>query len=192
MPSVIAVVRTQSTAPRSLLNAGVQHPRQKTLVEALVEIADWPQLLFDPAFVHALLEFLEDVERVVILRHRLKGSFGGQHAALDSEMNPLQPLRIQEAGGVAQNHPTIARNRRDAPPASVRERLRAITDHLAAFKKFRNERMLLEFLQDALRIDTWIGIIQAGDKTKRHQVVLRAVNPRATVLIEAERVAHGV
>src|SRR5450755_4185119 len=112
MPSMIAVMRAHSATTGHLLDAGVHHARQKAPVEALVEVADWPQLLFDPALVYALLKFLQHVERVVIFRHRLKGSFGCQHAALDGEMNPFQSLRVQETSGVAQNHPTIARDRR--------------------------------------------------------------------------------
>src|SRR5664279_57564 len=107
-------------------------------------------------------------------------------------MYSFQSLRIQETGGVAQDHPTIPRNRRDAPPASVGERLGSVTNHLAAFEKFRNKRMLLEFLQDALRIDTRVRIIQTGHEAQRHQVVMRTVNPSATVLIEGQRIAHGV
>ena len=39
---------------------------------------------------------------------------------------------------------------------------------------------------------TRVGIVEAGNEAERDDVVLRAVNPAAAVLLSRERIAHGV
>ena len=107
-------------------------------------------------------------------------------------MNPFQALRIQQAGGVAEDHPAIAGQRRNRPPAAVGHRLRAVADHLAAFEKLGDERVFLEFLQDALGIEARIGIVEPGHEAERDDVVFSAVNPGAAVFLRGQRPAHGV
>ena len=162
------------------------------MLEALVEVAHRPQLLLDPALLDALLESFQHGEREVALHHRVEGGLGRQHAALDGEVDALKPLRIQEARRVAEHHPAVAGQRWNAPPAAIGQRLRAVADHLAAFQQLGDERMLLELLQHVLRIDAGIAIVEAGDEAERDQVVLGAVDPGAAVLVEGERIAHGV
>src|SRR5271165_6800998 len=107
-------------------------------------------------------------------------------------MDPLQALGIQKAGGVAEDHPAVAGNRRNRPPAAVRQTLGAVADHLSAFEKSGDEWMLLELLQHALRIETWIRIIEADDEAERDNVFFAAVNPGAAVFLPGQRPAHGV
>ena len=42
--------------------------------------------------------------------------------------------------------------------------------------------MQLEFLQDALRIETRVGIIETSDEAERRCIILAAVDPRTAVL----------
>src|SRR5258708_40050353 len=51
--------------------------------------------------------------------------------------------------------------------------------------------MRLPRLQYALRIDPWIGIVQAGDIAERNQVVFGSIQPRAAVFLGGERPAQG-
>src|SRR5581483_7988876 len=102
-----------------------------------------------------------------------------QHSALNRKMDSLEALRVEESSGIAKDHPAIAGNRRNRIPAPVRQRLRAIADHLAAFKQFGDEGMLLENLQHTLRIEPRVRIVEAGYEPQRHNVVLAAVNPGA-------------
>src|SRR5271165_5318964 len=146
MTGMIAIAFVQSAAFCGLLNAGVQHAGEKALVKALVEVADRPQLVPDPAFLHALLKFLQDVEGEIIFRHGLISGFGGQHATLDGKMNPFQPLRVEESSRVSQDHPAVAGDRRYAPPASIGEGLGAIADHFTSLKELRDKGVLLECL----------------------------------------------
>src|SRR5580698_200741 len=107
-------------------------------------------------------------------------------------MNSFEALRVKETGGVAENHPAVARDRRNRPPAAIRQRLRAVANHLAALEQLRHKRMLLEIMQHVLRIQTWVGIIEAGDEAERNDVVFSAIDPRAAILSCRQRPAHGV
>ena len=107
-------------------------------------------------------------------------------------MNSFQALRIQQAGGVAEDHPAVAGQRRNRPPAAVRQGFRAVADHLAALKKLGDERVLLELLQDALGIEARVGIVEPDHEAERDHVVFSAVNPGAAVFLRGQRPAHGV
>src|SRR4051794_6639291 len=105
MPRLICVMRVQSTSARKLLNTGVEHSREKAVLEPLMKITYRPKLSFDPTFFDAVLKLLENIERVVIFRHGFKGRLGSQHPALDRQVNALKALRIQEARGISKNQP---------------------------------------------------------------------------------------
>src|SRR5579864_5332020 len=107
-------------------------------------------------------------------------------------MNSLEPGRIEEAGGVAEDHPSVAGDGRDRPPTAIGHGLRAIADHLAAFEQLGDKWMLLEFLQHVLGIEPRIGIVESGDETERNYVVFRAVDPGAAVFLRGQRPAHRV
>jgi len=47
--------------------------------------------------------------------------------------------------------------------------------------------MLLEFLQDVLRIEPWIGVVEPGNKSQRNDVVLASVDPSAAVFFRGQR-----
>src|ERR1700680_2499693 len=113
------------------------------MLESLMEVADLPKLVFDPAGFDSLLESAQRGGRRIIFQQRLESSFCCEHAALNRQMNSLQPLRIEEAGGVAEDHPAVACDRRNRPPAAIGQRLRAVANHLGAFKQLRNEWVLL-------------------------------------------------
>src|SRR5271169_3372676 len=99
-------------------------------------------------------------------------------------MNSLKTLRIQEACRVAQHHPAIAGQRRNAPPAAVRQRLGAVADHLSAFEQLGDKRVFLELLQHVLWVEAWIAVIESGYKTQRDLIVFGAVDPRTAVFAE--------
>src|ERR1700746_1663830 len=127
-----------------------------------MKVADLPELVFDPASVDFLLELAKRRTRRVAFLESVEGGFGCEHSALDREMNAFEALGIEEAGRVAEDHPTIARNRRNSPPAAIRQRLRTIADHLSAGEQACDERVLLEILQHVLRIQARIGIVETS------------------------------
>src|SRR5947209_10920779 len=52
--------------------------------------------------------------------------------------------------------------------------------------------MLLKILQDVMRIETRIGIIEASHKAHGNNVVFRTVDPRTAIFFCRKRPAHGV
>ncbi len=80
-------------------------------------------------------------------------------------MNPFQARGIQEAGGVSNDHPSIAAERRQRPPSAIGKRLGAVADHLATGKQLGNKRMLFEGLKHALRVEARVAIIEPGNET---------------------------
>src|SRR5258708_32740523 len=171
------------------LQGSVEHSRVKALLESLMHVADFPEFLFDPTGFDFFLVRAERGGGGILFLQSFEGGLSGEHAALDGEVNPLQSGGVQEAGGIAENHPAIARNRRNRPPAAVWHRLRPVANHLSAFQQLRDQRMLFELLQHALRIETRVGIVEPGDKAKRDYVVFATVNPGATVFFGGERPA---
>src|SRR5438067_1520240 len=110
----------------------MHHAVPEAVLESLMEVAHWPQLLLNPALLNFLLERAELGGGKVAATHRFKRRLRRQHATLDCQMNSLQPLRIQESGRVAKDHPAIAGNWRNGPPSAIRQRLCSIANHLAA------------------------------------------------------------
>jgi len=55
-----------------------------------------------------------------------------------------------------------------------------------------DERMFLDLLQNALRIEPRIGVVEARNEAERHDIVFATVNPSAAVFLSRERPAHGV
>src|SRR6202451_1435486 len=98
----------QAAAAGELLYSGVEQAREESVFESLVEVADLPKLIFDPAGFDFLLETAQRGGRRIIFLQRVEGSFGSQHPALDRQMNSLEALRVEKTGGVAENHTTIA------------------------------------------------------------------------------------
>src|SRR5579863_5703840 len=140
-----------------------------------MEVAYGPQLFLDPAVLDARLECLQHGQGEITLRHCIESGFSGEHAALDRKVDALQALRIQETRGVAENHPAIARKRWYGPPAAVGQRLGAVAHHLSTFQQLGDKRVLLEFLQDVLRINPLILVVESSDESKRNNVFLLAV-----------------
>src|SRR5258707_562742 len=103
-------------------------------------------------------------------------------------MNPLQARGIQEAGGVSDDHPSIAAERRQRPPSAIGKRLGAVADHLAAGEQLANKRMLFERLQYMLRVETRIAIVESGNEAERDDVVFRAIYPGATIFFGGQRI----
>ncbi len=157
-----------------------------------MKVANFPKLIFDPAGFDFLLEARQRGGGRIIFLQRFESGFRRQHPALDCQMNSFESLRVEETGRVAENHPTVARDRRNGPPAAVRQRLRAVANHLAAFEQLRDEGMLLEVLQNVLRIKPRIGIIEAGHEAERNNVVLASVDPGAAILFRRQRPAHRI
>src|SRR6202023_1308538 len=115
-----------------------------------MEIAHFPQLIFDPAGIDALLILPEPGFAEIVFEECGKSCFCGEHSALNGQVNALEALRVQEAGRVTDDHPAVAGERRHGEPSAIGKRLGAVPDHLAATQHAGDEWMGLEYLQDAL------------------------------------------
>ena len=182
----------QAASAGELLQGRVQQAGDQPVLKALMEVAYFPQFVFDPAGIHALFVLLEPGGGEIIFEQRGKCSFRGEHAALDSQMNALEPLRIQETGGVPNDHPAIAGQGRHGEPSAIRKCLCAVADHLAPAQQPRDQRMHFEILENALRIYARVLVVKTGNIAERNDVIFRSVQPTAAVFFGRKRPAHGV
>src|SRR5207248_8765136 len=70
---------------------------------------------------------------------------------------------------------------RHSMPATGRNRLRAVTDHLTALEELGNEWMRLESLKLSVRIDQRIAIVEPRHIPEIHYAILHSVNPASPV-----------
>ena len=78
--------------PGDLLQAGIDKSVQQTVLEALVEITDFPEFILDIARVDFFLVVAEGGGGIVFIFQRFKNGFGGKHAALHRQVHALQAL----------------------------------------------------------------------------------------------------
>ena len=81
----VAVAHAASAG--DLLDSGVDHAAPEAMFEALMEVANFPQFVFDPAVFNFLLIRAKRGSREIIFLQSFECSFGGQHSALDRQMN---------------------------------------------------------------------------------------------------------
>src|SRR5579862_5513145 len=157
-----------------------------------MEIANGPQFLLQPAALDFFRIFLQRVRRGISGAERFVNGFGGEHPALDRRMNPLEPLRIQQARRIANDQPAIDVIARLRIPPAVGYGFRAVPYELAAFQNFLHEWMRLESLKRRVRIEERIAVFEPHYHAERHAIVAQAVNPSATVNLRAEGPAQRV
>src|SRR2546429_392139 len=63
-------------------------------------------------------------------------------------MNALEPLRIEEAAGIADDEAAVGISARHGVPAAIGQRLRTVTNKLAALEEFLVERAASAFGED--------------------------------------------
>ena len=98
VPLVLAAVLAstsllmQAATAGNLLNRGMEQPGDKPLLKALMEVADFPELVFNPAGIDAFFVLLEPGLAEIVFEQRAEGRFRGEHAALDGQVDALEPL----------------------------------------------------------------------------------------------------
>src|ERR1700758_740143 len=117
-----------------------------------MKIADGVELLFDPTAIDRGFVFAERVFGEAVVEERVEGGFGGEHSTFDGEVNAFEALRVEETGGVAEDHPSIAVDARHGEPASVREGFGSVANHFAAVENAAREGMELEGLEGVVRV----------------------------------------
>src|SRR5262245_24791988 len=107
-------------------------------------------------------------------------------------MNSLQPHRIQESRGIADDQSTIEVVLRLRPITAFGNRLGAVGIELASVEDAPDIRMRLELLESLMRIKARIQVIKANDKPNGNAAVCHVVNESAAELFIAKRPSHGV
>src|SRR3954447_21708765 len=107
-------------------------------------------------------------------------------------MNALESGRIQKSCGISKYHPPISSYGRNGPPAPVGQRFGAVANHLSAFQQLHHKWMFLKFLQNALRIEPRVGIIEAGHKSEGNDIVSATVNPSPAILFTRQWPTHRI
>src|ERR1051326_8145559 len=163
MTGVRGINFMQAATASDLLDSRMEKAGNQAILKCLVEVAHFPELVLDPAGIDALFVMPELGRAEIVVEQRVKSSFCGEHSALDGQVNAFEPLRVKEAGRVADDHPATARKRRHGEPATIRKRLGSIANHLATAQQAGNQRMRFEILQHALGIKTRVLIVEAGN-----------------------------
>ncbi len=65
-PAVVGVAGTQAAPASKLLNAGVEHACPEAVLESLMEVAHFPQFVFDPAGFDFFLKAAQRLRRRVV------------------------------------------------------------------------------------------------------------------------------
>ena len=178
-----------------------------TQVEAAVErLAHVPHLLEvapDVALVHAPVVAVQRARRgqVGAGLQLLVDGLGRQHARAHRVVDALQLGHVHESGGVAGEQ-----RAGDVQPvghreqAALRDGLRAPGDALAALEQRPDELVGLELLQQIVRRERGVAVVEADDEADRDHVVAHRVDERAAALAvlrrgakrPAQRVHHAV
>src|SRR5205814_3928281 len=122
----------------------------------------------------------------------MESRFGGEGAALDRQVDAFQPRAVEVAGGVAEDHETVAVLPRHREIAAFGDGLRAGGDHLAALENPADRGMQLETLELVMRIERRVLVIETDDQADVDDAVAHAVDERAAERVEIERPAHRV
>src|ERR1700722_1735082 len=101
MPGACAHRIDKTSPARDELQAGVKQTGVKTVMKSLMKISYGPQFFLDPAFLDLAWKRREGFRGGVARLQRIENGFGGQHAALNGDVDALEPLRIQQAGRIA-------------------------------------------------------------------------------------------
>ena len=107
-------------------------------------------------------------------------------------MDPLQPHRVHEAGGIAHDQRTVRVAARDGVPAAFGQRLRAVAHHLPAVEQTLHQRVLLVVIESDVRIEHRILVVEADHEAERDLPLRHRVDEAAAELLEAQRIAHRV
>ena len=132
-----------------------------------------------------------------LARQRRERRLGRQPARLDRVVHALERRDVHHADAVAaEQQPRRVEPLRQCVEASARDRLRAPFEALPAFEQRPNLRMGLQHLQEIVRRQRRIPVVEPDDHPDRQHVVAHGIDERpaelAVLRLRAQRPAHGV
>src|SRR5437763_5566534 len=104
------------------------------------------------------------MRRGVAGEERVKGRLRGHHPRLDAEVDAFEASAVEVAGGIADDHESVAVHARHREVAAFGDGLRAGRDHLAARKNLADGRMHFEALELLVRVERRITVVESDDK----------------------------
>ena len=107
-------------------------------------------------------------------------------------MNSFQPLRIEEAGAVADQQRDVGGGGGDGKISALGNRLRAVANHLPAFEQPAQPRMCFPLLESVVRVKARVLVIEAGDESDGKLRGGERINESAAELAFLERPAGGM
>src|SRR5262249_22060287 len=123
---------------------------------------------------------------------RVKNNLCRLNSGFDSEMDPFQPLSVQQRGGIAGYQQACRRKLRNCIPAAHGHGLGAVPYHLAAPQEIPDQWMGLETLKLVMRIDSGISIVETHDMAYVNDPVPHTIDPRPTKGMGVEGPAGSV
>src|SRR4030088_2499745 len=97
MPSFPGIPIAQAASAGDELQGSMKHAGVESVRESLVHVADFPEFVFDPARFDFFLVPAERGRRRIVFDESLESSLGGEHPALNREMNSLEARGVDEA-----------------------------------------------------------------------------------------------
>src|SRR5262245_8410955 len=185
-------VSEQPEASGRILHAGLDQSPPPPVAERLMEIADFVKLLVDIALFDQVAEPLQLRLVEAPSRQRLEDRFGGEHSRLHRHVDAFEPLRIEEAGRIADDQKSVAVIFRLREKAAFGDGFRAVMQHLAAFEHLRNRRMQFELIEEPVWIGERVVVIQPDDEADVEQVVPHPVDEPSAEGVVGQRVTERV
>src|SRR6266705_4703529 len=161
-------------------------------IERLMEVTSLVKLAADVALFEVLVERAERVSCEIILDQRVENRLCGEHPRFDRGVNTFQPLAVEHARGVADDHNAVRCQLRHRVPSADRHGLCPVADQLAAFEQIAYQGMRLEALKLVMRINARIAIVEADRKSYVDDSIAHAVDPRSAKGVRIKRPAHRV
>src|ERR1700736_6707067 len=97
----------EAAPPGNGLQSGVEQSREQTMLEGLMEIANFPQFFFDVALLHFLGKCAQRFRRRVAGFQRVENCLRCEYAAFHRQVDSFEPLRIEETTGIAYDQAAI-------------------------------------------------------------------------------------
>src|SRR5262245_11192214 len=189
---MIAIPVAQAAAARNHLQPRMEHPREESVLECLMKVANLPKLLLDPTILYEFLKSFQFVRREIVRLQCFIGGIGRKHPGLEREMNSLQSHRIQKTGSIAHDHSPAEVILRQGPVAAFRDTLRTVGKERAALENLSYIGMRFEFLKFHVGIEPGVEIIQTDDEPNRHTSLGHVVDKSPAEFLIAQRPSHRV
>ena len=165
-----------------VLQRAVNCARPEAVLEPLMEIPHFPELILHPARAPAPFEFSKRASRRVAGAQGFENRFGGKHSRLHREMDSFQPLRIEKAGAVADQERAVCGGRGDGKISAFGNGFRAVAEHLAALEHAPQPRVRLPLLKGAMRVEARVPVVEAGNEADGEFGLGERVNKSAAEL----------